>query len=334
MAKPSHKLALRRRPRRLRASEGIRRLIEEHLLTANDLIAPVFCKEDGLRQEIESMPGVFRHKPEDACRFALELHERGVRAVALFPCIPEGKKDAQGTAALDPNGLIPQVIREIKGRAPGLLVIADVALDPYTSHGHDGLWNPENGEIENDATVRLLCEMARILGEAGVDLVAPSDMMDGRIGAIRASLDDASLERVGVLAYAVKFASAFYGPFRDAIGSRRGKGYLDKRTYQLSPTNLREGLLEAQLDEEEGADILMVKPAGPYLDVISQVRARTLLPLAAYQVSGEYAQIVAAARNGWLDLEAAYRESLIAIKRAGADMIITYFASRFVGNAE
>lgn len=277
------------------------------------------------------MPGVFRHKPEDVCQFALQLHERGVSGIALFPCIPEGKKNSQGTAALDPNGLVPRVVREIKKRAPGLLVIADVALDPYTSHGHDGLYNPDTGEIENDATVRLLCEMARILGEAGVDFVAPSDMMDGRIGAIRASLDDANLERVGVLAYAAKFASAFYGPFRDAIGSRRGKGYLDKRTYQLSPTNLREGLLEAQLDEEEGADILMVKPAGPYLDVISKVRACTLLPLAAYQVSGEYAQIMAAARNGWLDLETAYRESLVAIKRAGADMVFTYFAPLFVG---
>ncbi|WP_018291868.1 porphobilinogen synthase [Verrucomicrobium sp. 3C] len=331
MANPSEKLALRRRPRRLRASEGIRRLIEEHVLTVHDLIAPIFCKEAGLREEIESMPGVFRHNPEDACRFALELYERGICAIALFPCIPEGKKNSHGTAALDPNGLVPWMVQEIKGRAPGLLVIADVALDPYTNHGHDGLWNPETGEIENDATVHLLCEMARILGEAGVDFVAPSDMMDGRIGAIRASLDDANLERVGVLAYAAKFASAFYGPFRDAIGSRRGKGYLDKRTYQLNPANLREGLLEAQMDEEEGADILMVKPAGPYLDVISKVRARTFLPLAAYQVSGEYAQIVAAARNGWLDLEAAYRESLVAIKRAGADMIFTYFAPLFVG---
>ncbi|MDD4932503.1 MAG: porphobilinogen synthase [Methylacidiphilaceae bacterium] len=331
MTKSSEKLVLRRRPRRLRASEGIRRLIEEYVLSVNDLIAPIFCKEDGLREEISSMPGVFRHKPEDVCQFALQLHERGVSGIALFPCIPEGKKNSQGTAALDPNGLVPRVVREIKKRAPGLLVIADVALDPYTSHGHDGLYNPDTGEIENDATVRLLCEMARILGEAGVDFVAPSDMMDGRIGAIRASLDDANLERVGVLAYAAKFASAFYGPFRDAIGSRRGKGYLDKRTYQLSPTNLREGLLEAQLDEEEGADILMVKPAGPYLDVISKVRACTLLPLAAYQVSGEYAQIMAAARNGWLDLETAYRESLVAIKRAGADMVFTYFAPLFVG---
>ncbi|MGD9896122.1 MAG: porphobilinogen synthase [Candidatus Methylacidiphilaceae bacterium] len=332
MSKMSDKLVLRRRPRRLRATDGIRRLIEEHLVTVNDLVAPVFCKEDGTREEIESMPGVFRYKPEDAARFCLELHEAGVPAVALFPCISEGKKDSEGSAALDPNGLVPRVVREIKARAAGLLVIADVALDPYTSHGHDGVWNPETGEIENDVTVRLLCEMGRILGEAGVDFVAPSDMMDGRIGAIRASLDDANLERVGLLAYAVKFASAFYGPFRDAIGSRKGKGYLDKRSYQLNPANLREGLLEARLDEEEGADILMVKPAGPYLDVIANVRARTLLPVAAYQVSGEYAQIVAAARNGWLDLETAYRESLVAIKRAGADMIFTYFAPLFVKN--
>ena len=297
----------------------------------SDLIAPVFCKESGAREEIESMPGVFRQNPDDALRFAFELHEAGVPGIALFPCIPEGKKDARGSAALDPKGLIPRVVREIKARAPGLLVIADVALDPYTSHGHDGVWNPESGEIENDPTVFLLCEMARILGEAGVDFVAPSDMMDGRIGAIRTSLDAAELERVGILAYAVKFASAFYGPFRDAIGSRRGKGDLDKRTYQLNPANLRESLLEAQLDEEEGADILIVKPAGPYLDVIAKVRARTLLPIAAYQVSGEYAQIVAAARNGWLDLESAYRESLLAIKRSGADLIFTYFAPLFVG---
>ncbi len=302
-------------------------------MSANDLVAPVFCKESGPREGIESMPGVFRHNPDDAARFALDLHDAGIPAIALFPCIPEGKKDAKGSVGLDPKGLVPRVVREIKERAPCLLVIADVALDPYTNHGHDGVWNPESGEIENDPTVFLLCEMARILGEAGVDFVAPSDMMDGRVGAIRTSLDSAELERVGVLAYAVKFASAFYGPFRDAIGSRRGKGYLDKRTYQLNPANLREGLLEAQLDEEEGADILMVKPAGPYLDVIAKVRDRTLLPVAAYQVSGEYAQIMAAAKNGWLDLEAAYRESLLAIKRAGADLIFTYFAPSLMGVA-
>lgn len=296
-----------------------------------DLIAPVFCKEDGAREEIPSMPGVFRYQPQDALRFALDLHERGVPAIALFPCIPESNKDATGSAALDSDGLIPRVIREIKERAPSLLVIADVALDPYTTHGHDGIWNSETEEIENDVTVGLLCNMARVLGRAGVDFVAPSDMMDGRVGAIRASLDEADLERVGVLSYAVKFASAFYGPFRDAVGSRRAKGYLDKRSYQLNPANLREGLLEAQLDEAEGADILMVKPAGPYLDVISKVRDRTLLPVAAYQVSGEYAQIVAAAQNGWLDLEATYREALLSIKRAGADMIFTYFAPLFVG---
>ena len=308
-------------------------MVEEHVLGGNDLIAPVFCKEGGPREEIESMPGVFRHNPEDTARFALDLHQAGIPAIALFPCLPLERKDAKGSGALDPEGLVPRVIRKIKAEAPGLLVIADVALDPYTTHGHDGVWNPETGEIENDPTVFLLCEMARILGEAGVDFVAPSDMMDGRVGAIRTSLDAAGLERVGVLAYAVKFASAFYGPFRDAIGSRRGKGYLDKRTYQLNPANPREGLLEAELDEEEGADILMVKPAGPYLDVIAKVRARTLLPVAAYQVSGEYAQIVAAAKNGWLDLESAYRESLVAIKRAGADMIFTYFAPLFVGKA-
>lgn len=331
MTKSSHKLALRRRPRRLRATEGVRRLIEERVLSRSDLIAPIFCKENGPQEEIESMPEVFRYNPGDAARAALELYEAGIPGVALFPCIAEEKKDATGSAALDPEGLIPRVVREIKARAPGLLVIADVALDPYTNHGHDGVWNAKTGEIENDSTVFLLCEMARILGEAGVDFVAPSDMMDGRIGAIRTSLDAAELERVGVLAYAVKFASAFYGPFRDAIGSRRGGGYLDKRSYQLNPANLREGLLEAHLDEEEGADILMVKPAGPYLDVISNVRARTLLPVAAYQVSGEYAQLIAAARNGWLDLEAAYRESLLAIKRAGADFIFTYFARLFAG---
>ncbi|CAB4243497.1 Delta-aminolevulinic acid dehydratase [Methylacidimicrobium sp. AP8] len=331
MANSSHKLALRRRPRRLRATEAIRRLIEEHVLNVSDLVAPIFCKESGPQEEIESMPGVFRHNPADAVRLALDLYEAGVPGVALFPCIPEEKKDAKGSAALDPAGLIPRVVREIKARGAGLLVIADVALDPYTDHGHDGVWNAETGEIENDPTVFVLCEMARILGEAGVDFVAPSDMMDGRIAAIRVSLDAAELERVGILAYAVKFASAFYGPFRDAIGSRRGKGYLDKRSYQLNPANLREGLLEAQLDEEEGADILMVKPAGPYLDVISNVRARTLLPVAAYQVSGEYAQIIAAAGKGWLDLEAAYRESLLAIKRAGADLIFTYFAPLFAG---
>jgi len=256
------------------------------------------------------------------------LSELGIHAVALFPQIDPALKDAKGKYALMNKNWFFGAIKEIKKEIPAMLVVADVALDPYTDHGHDGVLDPVTGDVANDETVHILTDYATQLAGAGADIVAPSDMMDGRIGAIRDELDHEGFTQTSILAYAVKFASAYYGPFRDAVGSstKKGTGSLDKRTYQLDPANIREALLEARLDEDQGADILMVKPAGLYLDVISAVKGGTMLPVAAYQVSGEYAQIHAAAKAGWLDLEKARDESLLAIKRAGADIILTYFA--------
>jgi porphobilinogen synthase len=263
----------------------------------------------------------------EECR---RLEQNGLHAIALFPCIDSSKKDPEGSHAHSPDNILFAAIRAVKSAAPGLAVITDVALDPYTSHGHDGLLD-ERGDVENDSTVESLKQLAVAQAKAGADIVAPSDMMDGRVKAIRLALDAAGFQRIGILAYAAKYASAYYGPFRDAVKSGTGQSgklqKLDKRGYQMDPGNVREALHEVQLDEEEGADIVMVKPAGPYLDIIRAVRGHTLLPVAAYQVSGEYAQIHAAARLGWLDYEATRDESLLAIKRAGADMILTYFAA-------
>jgi porphobilinogen synthase len=251
----------------------------------------------------------------------------GIHAVALFPCTPPALKTPDGREALNPENLLNRAVRAVKAALPGLVVITDVALDPYTSHGHDGLLDAR-GDVANDATVSVLAELAVLQARAGSDWVAPSDMMDGRVAAIRAALDAAGCADTAILSYAAKFASAFYGPFRDAVGSRvaAGGAYLDKRTYQLDPANARAAMADALLDEAEGADVLMVKPAGPYLDIIAALRAATRRPVAAYQVSGEYAQLHAAAERGWLDLEQARDESLLAIKRAGADLILTYFA--------
>ena len=278
------------------------------------------------------MPGVVRHTLSsliDECR---ELFRIGIRAVALFPCIATEKKDVGGSYALDGGNILNRAVMALKQSVPELLIITDVALDPYTSHGHDGLLRSDGKDVDNDRTVEMLCRMAVLQSRAGADIIAPSDMMDGRIGAIRTALDIAGFAETSILAYSAKFASAYYGPFRDAVGSKSAAGgsYLDKRGYQLNPANAMEAVREAVLDEEEGADILMVKPAGPYLDVIRAIRRKTLLPLAAYQVSGEYAQIHAAARLGWLDLEKARDESLLAIKRAGANFILTYFAKEMV----
>jgi porphobilinogen synthase len=251
-----------------------------------------------------------------------------VRAVALFPKLDSALKDAEGTAALSPDALVLRAVGAVKKAVPEMTVATDIALDPYTVHGHDGVLTPDGSDVDNDRTVEILCSMAVLHARAGVDLVAPSDMMDGRIGAIRRSLDAAGREQTAIMAYTAKYASAYYGPFRDAVGSAKAAGTrsLDKRTYQLNPANRREALIEVKLDEAEGADIIMVKPAGLYLDIIRMVRTATKKPVAAYQVSGEYSQIHAAARLGWLDLELCRMESLIAIKRAGADMILTYFA--------
>ena len=294
----------------------------------DDFIYPLFVKEGESAEKVPSMPGVKRYSIAglvDECRGAQAV---GIKAVALFPVTPLEQKDEQGTESLNADCLVLRAVRAVKDALPDLIVITDVALDPYTSHGHDGILNSDGTDVDNDATVEILAKMAVKQAEAGVDWVAPSDMMDGRVGAIREALDDAGHTRVVILSYAVKFASAFYGPFRDAVGSQSaaGKAYLDKRTYQLNPANPRESMMEAILDEDEGADILMVKPAGAYLDIINEVAQSTDLPVAAYQVSGEYAQIHAAAEKGWLDLKATRDESILAIKRAGADLILTYFA--------
>lgn len=321
-------LVLTRRPRRLRSSQNLRDLVQETRLSASDFIAPLFVKEGLAAPEaIDSMPGVFRFSPDQLLAECLTLSKLGIRAAALFPCLPPSSKDAAGTEALDPENLLCRTLRLIKKSLPDLTLITDVALDPYTSHGHDGVLN-EKREVDNDRTVEILARMAVLQARAGSDVVAPSDMMDGRVGAIRQALDLAGFNQTVILAYSAKFASAYYGPFREAVGSKAAAGTasLDKRGYQLNPANAREALVEARLDEEEGADILMVKPAGPYLDILQRLRQETDLPLAAYQVSGEYAQIQAAALQGWLDLEKTRDESLLSIKRAGADMILTYFA--------
>ena len=271
------------------------------------------------------MPGIFRLSVDLLAQEANRCASLGLPGLLLFPAIPKSMKDPLGSEALNPLGLIPRAIGAIKESGSPLLVIADIALDPYTDHGHDGLLGPK-GEVLNDETVATLTKASLVAAAAGADLVAPSDMMDGRVGAIRRALDDAGRIDVGILAYSAKYASSFYGPFREALGSAPKSG--DKKSYQMDPANRREALLEALLDKDEGADILMVKPALPYLDVIAALRAATHLPIAAYQVSGEYSVIMAAHQNGWLDATATLLESLTSIKRAGADMIISYAASQ------
>ena len=312
MAKKS-KIALTHRPRRLRRQPTRRALVAETVLRVDDLIAPLFVVEGKGRPEpIASMPGVNRFNLVDLVKECAELHALGVPAVALFPKLEVALKDATGTQALNKNTLILRAVRAVKKALPTLTVITDVALDPYTNHGHDGVLTAKQDDVDNDRTVEILCRMAVLQAAAGVDFVAPSDMMDGRVGAIRQALDAAGYTSTGILAYSAKYNSAYYGPFRDAVGSAQAAGtrLLSKATYQMNPANRREAL----------------KPAGPYLDIIREVRNASKKPLAAYQVSGEYAQIHAAARLGWLDLVRCRDESLLAIKRAGADMILTYFA--------
>jgi len=294
-------------------------------LAVENLVAPLFVMDgSGAPMDVPSMPGVQRRNLDDTLRECEALAALGIRAVALFPVVAGEHKDATGSYALREDGLFPRILRAVKAALPQLTLIADVALDPYTTHGHDGLLDARGG-VDNDPTVARLADLALLLARAGADIVAPSDMMDGRVRALRAALDGAAFGDIAILSYAAKFASAFYGPFRDAVGSAQA-AYLDKRTYQLDPANAREAVRDALLDEAEGADALMVKPAGPYLDILARLRARTALPLAAYQVSGEYAQLHAGARAGWLDLDLARDESLTAIRRAGADFILTYFA--------
>ena len=322
-------LDLTHRPRRLRRNATVRSLVEETTLRPADFIAPLFVVEGtGAPEPIASMTGVFRYNVADLVNECRELAALGVPAVALFPKLDKQFKDDTGTAALSPDALILRAVRAVKAALPELVVMTDIALDPYTTHGHDGVLTADGRDVANDATVEILVKMAVLHAQAGVDFVAPSDMMDGRIGAIRRALDAAGCTQTSIMAYSAKFASAYYGPFRDAVGSASAAGthLLDKRTYQLNPANRREALAEIALDEAEGADVLMVKPAGAYLDIIREVREATRKPVAAYQVSGEYAQIQAAAQLGWLDLARTRHESLLAIKRAGADMILTYFA--------
>ncbi|MDP3073731.1 MAG: porphobilinogen synthase [Opitutaceae bacterium] len=325
----SHPLDLAQRPRRLRRTASLRAMTEETVLRPADFIAPLFVVEGRAAPDpIASMPGVFRLNLADLVKECRALHKLGVPAVALFPKLDPKLKDDEGTQALNEDTLVLRAVRAVKKALPELTVITDVALDPYTSHGHDGVLTPARDDVANDRTVALLGRMAVLQARAGVDLVAPSDMMDGRVGAIRRALDAAGFAGTGILAYSAKYNSAYYGPFRDAVGSAQAAGtrLLSKATYQMNPANRREALHEAALDDAEGADILMVKPAGPYLDIIRELRGATAKPIAAYQVSGEYAQIHAAAKLGWLDLARCRHESLVAIKRAGADLILTYFA--------
>jgi len=328
MAEP-FKLDLIQRPRRLRRTASLRALVEETVPRPADFIAPLFVVEGkGAPEPIASMPGVSRYNIADLVKECRALAKLGVPAVALFPKLDPKLKDDEGTAALHEDALIFRAVRAVKKAVPQITVMTDIALDPYTTHGHDGVLNAARDDLDNDRTVGILTQMAVLHARAGVDLVAPSDMMDGRIGAIRRALDAAGFTGTGIMAYSVKYASAYYGPFRDAVGSAAAAGthLLSKATYQMNPANRREAQLEAALDSAEGADIVMVKPAGPYLDIIREVRNATAKPVAAYQVSGEYSQIQAAARLGWLDLKRTRHESLLAIKRAGADMILTYFA--------
>jgi porphobilinogen synthase len=325
----SHLLDLAQRPRRLRRTASLRAMVEETVLRPADFIAPLFVVDGNAPpDEIASMPGVFRLNVADLVKECRALNKLGVPAVALFPKLDPKLKDDEGTQALNEDTLVLRAVRAVKKAVPALTVITDVALDPYTSHGHDGVLNAGRDDVENDRTVEILSRMAVLQARAGVDLVAPSDMMDGRVGAIRRALDAAGFSGTGIIAYAAKYNSAYYGPFRDAVGSAQAAGtrLLSKATYQMNPANRREAVTEVLLDDAEGADILMVKPAGLYLDIIREVRNATRKPVAAYQISGEYAQIQAAARLGWLDLARCRHESLLAIKRAGADLILTYFA--------
>jgi porphobilinogen synthase len=315
------------RPRRNRRTPAIRSMICETKLSSADFILPMFLHEDQVDTPISSMPGVTRWCLESLVREAGEAHALGIPAVVLFPKIEESLKTPGAEESYHSDGLIPRAIRALKEVHPTLCVITDIALDPYNSDGHDGIVRRNaRGEliILNDETVDVLCQQAVCHARAGADIVAPSDMMDGRVAAIRAALDDEDFTDISILSYTAKYASALYGPFRGALDSAPKDG--DKKTYQMDPANSREAVRETLLDEAEGADMLMVKPAGFYLDIISKVRETTTLPVAAYQVSGEYLMLKSAAAGGWLDERAVVLESLIAIKRAGADMILTYFA--------
>ena len=314
------------RPRRLRRDAFTRALVRESRLAPEDLILPVFVLDgQGQAQDVASMPGVQRRSIDGLFAVAEQCLTLGVPVMALFPVIEASRKTPDGREALNPEGLVPRCVRELKKRFPELGLLTDVALDPFTSHGQDGLLD-DTGYILNDPTVAVLRQQALVQAQAGVDIVAPSDMMDGRIGAIRSTLEDAGCIHTRIMAYSAKYASAFYGPFRDAVGSAGNLGKADKKVYQMDPGNSDEALREVALDIAEGADMVMVKPGMPYLDIVRRVKQEFRVPTFAYQVSGEYAMLKAAAANGWLDHDAVMMESLLAFKRAGADGVLSYFA--------
>ncbi|MBA3238442.1 MAG: porphobilinogen synthase [Parachlamydiaceae bacterium] len=324
--RPRKEIELPIRLRRKRQTIAIRALLEETRLNSTDLVAPLFVVE-GTRQKqpISSMPEVYRYSIDLLIEEVLELEALGLTAVNLFAYVPEEKKDPFGSESMRPGNLLSNAISTLKQKIPGICLMVDIALDPYTDHGHDGFLN-SHGEVENDFSLELLGKMSLLAADAGADLISPSDMMDGRVGYLRGLLDRSGYSKVGIVSYAAKYASAFYGPFRQALDSAPKSG--DKKSYQLNPANIREALLECSLDEAEGADMLLIKPALPYLDVVAKIRERTLLPIGAYHVSGEYAMLMAAAKEGWLNRDAALAESLLSIKRAGADFIFTYGAKR------
>ena len=314
------------RPRRNRKSAAIRDLVQETTLSVNDFIFPMFVMEgSGIKSEIKSMPNIYRFSIDTLLEEIKEVSDLGIKSICLFPNYPEAKKDKYATESRNSETLYLKALSEIKDKFPHIALMTDVAMDPYSSDGHDGL--VENGEILNDETLDILGKMALAQARAGADIIGPSDMMDGRIGSIREMLDDEGFTNVSIMSYSVKYASAFYGPFRDALDSAPKFG--DKKTYQMNPANVREALIEGQLDVAEGADFLMVKPAFSYLDVIKTMADNFDLPIAAYNVSGEYAMIKAAAQNGWLDGDKAMLEMLLSIKRAGAKIILSYFAKEF-----
>jgi porphobilinogen synthase len=314
---------LQRRNRILRQSPAIRSLVSETILTPNDFIVPLFITEgENIKLEIASMPNYYRQSLDNTVKEVKELWGMGLKSVLLFVKSKDELKDNKGTEALNPNGLMQRSIKAIKDAVPEMLVMTDVALDPFSSYGHDGI--VENGQIVNDATVEVLAKMSVSHAQAGADFVAPSDMMDGRIGAIRKALEDSNFINTGIMAYSAKYASCFYGPFRDALDSAPGFG--DKKTYQMDYSNRIEAVKEALMDIEEGADIVMVKPGLPYLDIVREVKNAVNVPVSVYNISGEYAMIKAAAKMGWIDEDKAILETLTSIKRAGADLIATYFA--------
>lgn len=315
------------RPRILRQSAAIREMVRETLLSPADFIAPLFIVEgENIVDEISSLPGYYRRSLDETIKEVEGLYSLGIRSVLLFIKCKDELKDNKGIEALNSEGLMQRSIRAIKQACPEMFVMTDVALDPYSSYGHDGI--VENGEIVNDATVDVLAKMSVSHAEAGADMVAPSDMMDGRVASIRAALESKGFHRTGILAYSAKYASCFYGPFRDALDSAPGFG--DKKTYQMNPANRMEAIREVELDVQEGADIVMVKPALSYLDIIREAKNKVNIPVAAYHVSGEYAMIKAAAQRGWLNEDQAILETTLSIKRAGADLIATYFAKDLV----